>query len=169
MSSGNGCVDADVVLIHWGNIEEVPKSKLYSMRKKVFYTTDYVDADVALIHWGNIEEVPRSKLYSMHKKVFLHHWICQRQVTRRREFLLHVTAMPKCNNFRSIEAKFRKYRGVFKVKSREKTRQIRENWFQQIEHKQVSERGMEPGVRKGKRDLLACHTRCKCSMETTRS
>ena len=25
----------------------------------------------------------------------------------------------------------------------------------------------EPGVRKGKRSLLACHTRCKCSMETT--
>ena len=23
----------------------------------------------------------------------------------------------------------------------------------------------EPGVRKGKRSLLACHTRCKCSME----
>ena len=27
--------------------------------------------------------------------------------------------------------------------------------------------GTEPGVRKGKRSLLACHTRCKCSMETT--
>ena len=27
--------------------------------------------------------------------------------------------------------------------------------------------GMEPGVRKGKRSLLASHTRCKCSMETT--
>ena len=26
---------------------------------------------------------------------------------------------------------------------------------------------MEPGVRKGKRSLLACHTRCKWSMETT--
>ena len=26
---------------------------------------------------------------------------------------------------------------------------------------------MEPGARKGKRSLLACHTRCKCSMETT--
>ena len=25
----------------------------------------------------------------------------------------------------------------------------------------------EPGVRKGKHSLLACHTRCKCSMETT--
>ena len=29
--------------------------------------------------------------------------------------------------------------------------------------------GTEPGVRKGKRSLLACHTRCKCSMETTRN
>ena len=28
-------------------------------------------------------------------------------------------------------------------------------------------RGTEPGVRKGKRSLLARHTRCKCSMETT--
>ena len=29
--------------------------------------------------------------------------------------------------------------------------------------------GTEPGVRKGKRSLLASHTRCKCSMETTRN
>ena len=27
--------------------------------------------------------------------------------------------------------------------------------------------GTEPGVRRGKRSLLASHTRCKCSMETT--
>ena len=27
--------------------------------------------------------------------------------------------------------------------------------------------GTEPGVRKGKRSLPACHTRCKCSMVTT--
>ena len=26
-----------------------------------------------------------------------------------------------------------------------------------------------PSVRKGKRYLLACHTRCKCSMETTKN
>ena len=32
----------------------------------------------------------------------------------------------------------------------------------------VPQWGTEPGVRKGKRSLLACHTRCKCSMETTR-
>ena len=28
-------------------------------------------------------------------------------------------------------------------------------------------RGTEPGFRKGKRSLLACHSRCKCSMEIT--
>ena len=31
-----------------------------------------------------------------------------------------------------------------------------------------SQKGMEPGVRKAKRYLLAYHTRYKCSMETTR-
>ena len=36
-----------------------------------------------------------------------------------------------------------------------------------MEHKQVQRRGTEPGVRKGKRSLLACHIRFKCSMETT--
>ena len=34
---------------------------------------------------------------------------------------------------------------------------------QQFEQKQVP-KGMEPGVRKDKRSLLACHTRCKCSI-----
>ena len=29
--------------------------------------------------------------------------------------------------------------------------------------------GTEPGVRKGKRSLLACHTRCNISIETTRN
>ena len=28
-------------------------------------------------------------------------------------------------------------------------------------------KGTEPGVRKGKRSLLACQFHCKCSMETT--
>ena len=36
------------------------------------------------------------------------------------------------------EAKSRKYRGIFKVKCLEKTRQVRENWSQQMEHKQMS-------------------------------
>ena len=47
------------------------------------------------------------------------------------------------------------------MKSREKTRQL--------EHKQVPKCGKEPGGRKGKRALLACHTRCKRFMETTRN
>ena len=65
------------------------------------------------------------------------------------------------------EAKSRKYQGVFKVKSRVKTWQIRGIWSQQLEHKQVPKRGTEPGVRKDKRSLLASHTRYKRSMETT--
>ena len=31
----------------------------------------------------------------------------------------------------------------------------------------MPKRRTEPGVRKGKRSLLASHTRCKCSLETT--
>ena len=53
------------------------------------------------------------------------------------------------------------------MKSLVKTWQVRGIWSQQLEHKQVPKRGMEPGDRKGKRSLLACHTRCKCSMEIT--
>ena len=53
------------------------------------------------------------------------------------------------------------------VKSRVKTWQARGIWSQQLEQKHVTKRGTEPGVRKGKRSLLASHTRCKCSMETT--
>ena len=53
------------------------------------------------------------------------------------------------------------------MKSLVKTRQVREIWSQQLEHKQVPKRGTEPGVRKGKLSLLACPTRCKCSLETT--
>ena len=69
---------------------------------------------------------------------------------------------PSTALYRSFLEKPRKYQGVFKVKSRVKTWQV-----QQSEHKQVPKRGTEPGVRKGKRSLLACHTRCKCFMETT--
>ena len=64
-------------------------------------------------------------------------------------------------------AKSRKYQGVFKVKSRGKTWQVRGIWSQQLEHKQVPKRGTEPVVLKGKRSLLSSHTRCICSMETT--
>ena len=66
-----------------------------------------------------------------------------------------------------LNAKSRKYQGVFEVKSRVKTWQVRGIWSQQLEHWQVPKWGTEPGVRKGKRSLLASHTRCKCSMETT--
>ena len=59
-----------------------------------------------------------------------------------------------------LRAKSRKYRGVFKMKSRVKT-QVREIGSQQLEHKQAKKRGTEPGVRKGNRSLLTCHTRCK--------
>ena len=51
--------------------------------------------------------------------------------------------------------------------SREKTQQVLENWSQQFEHKHVP-KGMEPGVQKGKRSLLAFQTRYIRSMETTR-
>ena len=53
------------------------------------------------------------------------------------------------------------------MKSRVNTRQVPEIWSQQLEHKQVPKRGTKPSVRKGKRSLLACHTRYKCSIETT--
>ena len=65
------------------------------------------------------------------------------------------------------EAKSKKYQGVFKGKCRKKTCQVRRIWSQQFEHKQVPKRGTEPGVGNGERSLLACNTRCKCSMETT--
>ena len=51
------------------------------------------------------------------------------------------------------------------MKSREKTWQVRGILSQQLEHKQVPLWGKEPGVRKGKLSLLACHTHCKLSME----
>ena len=56
------------------------------------------------------------------------------------------------------QRKMRKYQGVFEVKSRVKTWQIRGIRSQQLEHKQVPQLGTKPGVRKGKRSLLACHT-----------
>ena len=64
-----------------------------------------------------------------------------------------------------FNAKSRKYQGVWGEKSRKD--KVRGIWSQQLEHKQVPQWGTEPGVRKGKRSLLACHARCKFSMETT--
>ena len=51
--------------------------------------------------------------------------------------------------------------GVFKTKSREKTRQDRGKYSQQLVYKQVPQMGTEQGVREGKRFLMACHTSCK--------
>ena len=68
---------------------------------------------------------------------------------------------------RLYKAKSRKHQGAPEAKSRAKTWQARGTRSQQLEHQQVPKWGTEPGVRKGKRSLLACHTRCKCSMETT--
>ena len=51
--------------------------------------------------------------------------------------------------------------------SRVPTRQVREIWFQELEHKQVPKSGTVPGVRKSKRSLLARHTRRKCSMKSS--
>ena len=55
-------------------------------------------------------------------------------------FSLSMQLLPRMNG------KSRKYQRVFKVKGRAKT---------------------EPVVRKCKRPLLACHTRCKCSLKLT--
>ena len=68
-----------------------------------------------------------------------------------------------------MKAKSRKYQGVFEVKSRVKTWQVRGIWSQKLEQKQVPQWGTEPGVWKDKRSLLACHTRHKCSMEICRN
>ena len=62
-------------------------------------------------------------------------------------------------------ANSRKYRGIFKIKSREYTTSTGK-LVSKMEHKQVP---TEPGVRLGKRSLLACHTRYKCPIETTRN
>ena len=53
------------------------------------------------------------------------------------------------------------------MKSRVKTWQVPRNLVSTIGALASPKIGTEPGVRKGKRSLLASHTRCKCSMETT--
>ena len=52
---------------------------------------------------------------------------------------------------------------IIKSKIEKVPRGILINWSTS----EVPKRETEPGVRKGKRSLLASHTRCKCSMETT--
>ena len=41
-------------------------------------------------------------------------------------------------------------------------------WPQQVEKMQV-QKEERPGIRRSKRSLVACHTRCRCFMETTRN
>ena len=87
---------------------------------------------------------------------------------KRNTYRMLVIVMARCIfSLSDSQAKSIKYQGVFEMKSRVKTWQVRGIWSQQLEHKQVPQWGTEPGVRKGKRFLLACHTRWKCSMETT--
>ena len=64
---------------------------------------------------------------------------------------LHSQKNPKSNvitNKRHQKANSRKYQGVLELKSRVETWQVRGNWSQQLEHKQVPQWGTEPGVRK---------------------
>ena len=70
--------------------------------------------------------------------------------------------------FRYSKQKSRKVpRGIRSEKSSKDTASsanlVATNWSKS------QKRGSKPGVRKGKRSLLACQTRCKCSIETTRN
>ena len=49
----------------------------------------------------------------------------------------------QCNRIAFIQAKSRKYQGVFEVKSRVKTWQVRGIWSQQLEHQQVPNWGTD--------------------------
>ena len=81
--------------------------------------------------------------------------------------LPHV-AVPFYCAMNNLWEKSREYRGIFQVKNREKTRQIRENCSQKRSISE-SKKGTKQCFRQGKRSLLACHTRCQCFMETTRN
>ena len=59
-------------------------------------------------------------------------------------------------------------RGIQGEKSREGTA-IAGKLVSTIGTQASPNRGTEPGVWKGKSSLLACHTCCKCSLETTRN
>ena len=64
------------------------------------------------------------------------------------------------------QAKSRKYRGIFEEHSPEKYRQVRKKIGLNKYNICKSERD---GTRRSKRHLSACHTRCKCSMETSQN
>ena len=86
-------------------------------------------------------------------------------VTCLTEKSLHVTYNTNTLTHSKIEKVQRGIQGKKSIK----TRQVRENLSQQFEHKQFPKSETDPGVWKGRRSLLACHTRCKCSMATTRN
>ena len=65
--------------------------------------------------------------------------------------------MTECLLKGTCKAKSRKYRGVFKVKSRVKTRQIREICSQQLEHKQAPKKGIRNQV-SGRVSVPCWHT-----------
>ena len=51
------------------------------------------------------------------------------------------------------------------LKNRGKTLQVRKTDLNNMS----IPKGMEPGIQKGEHSLLACRTRCKCTMNTTRN
>ena len=107
---------------------------------------------------------------------------CSRQIYAISRRFLHVcldwryVAMLRCYvtslNWKSSmhlgESKIEKVPREWDIKGEKsgKSRQVPENWSKQFEHKQVP-KGTEPVVWKDKLSLLACHDRCKYSMETT--
>ena len=60
-----------------------------------------------------------------------------------------------------LKAKSRRYRGISKMKSREKTRIVRKKWSQPLDHKQVSK---GDGTRLSKGKVSPADTRCTCSL-----
>ena len=74
---------------------------------------------------------------------------------------------PNVNN--AYKAKSRKYRGIFEEHSPEKIRQVRKKVLVSTSRTYASPKGTGPGVRRSKGPLAACHTRRKCSIETTQN
>ena len=68
-----------------------------------------------------------------------------------------------------IKTKLSRFRGIYEVKNRKKDTASSENLVSTNSAQANPQKGTEPGVPKGKRSLLTCHTRCKSSMENTRS
>ena len=66
-------------------------------------------------------------------------------------------------------AKSRKYRGIFEEHSPEKNNDKFGKGLVSTSRTYASPKGTGPGVRRSKRPLSACHTRSKCSMETTQN